>query len=60
MQITKENKSNDFSDGYGVFTDKFGNIYEGEWQNHKKHGKGKMTYKDRDYILEQYEGEFQH
>ena len=24
------------------------------------HGKGKMTYKDRDYILEQYEGEFQH
>ena len=24
------------------------------------HGKGKMTYKDGDEILEQYEGEFQH
>ena len=38
MEITEENKkkSIDLSDGYIVFTDKFGNIYDGEWRHHKK------------------------
>lgn len=30
MEITQENKNIDLSYGYGVFTDKFGNIYKGE------------------------------
>lgn len=36
-----------------------GDRYEGEWQNDKRHGKGKMTYAGDDGTMkEQYEGDW--
>ena len=50
-------------DGKGKMTYKNGDVYDGEWKNNEKHGKGTMTYgKDGDvhkkYINGVYEGDW--
>lgn len=40
--------------GVGTFTDPYGNVYEGEWLNGKKDGRGALKYKNGDV----YEGSF--
>jgi len=39
-------------DGYGKLIYKSGNLYEGEFKNDKRHGKGKITYTEYNITLE--------
>ncbi len=47
-------------DGWGCYTFKNGNIYEGSWENNQRHGWGRMLYcvntNQLDHFIETYEG----
>ncbi|HLP14459.1 MAG TPA: hypothetical protein VK177_21190 [Flavobacteriales bacterium] len=46
--------SGDCENGFGTFQWKSGNVYEGNWKNGEKHGKGILTFADKSV----YNGEF--
>ena len=36
--------------GFGIYTDSKGNIFEGNWENNLKNGKGILVYNNKDRL----------
>ena len=46
--------------GFGIFTDSKGNIFEGDWKNNFKHGKGVLLYNNKDKYEGDWKNNFRH